>query len=192
MNQEDIANKWSSHVNAAFVQLKNAADKEGFLRSVNEYVAVHNESEPHYTIKEFGAVPLAELHLSSNDIRNDISWDGNAEARIGLPIIALFMLALACFNYLNIAVVSAIKRLKEIGLRKTIGAKRRSIAVQFVVENIILTGFAALVGLVLCVFIFIPWFNTLTMEPMGLRVLDLELWAFIGITLLVTGLVSGI
>ena len=92
---------------------------------MDKYKELQNEVEKDWTISSFGFVKLHDLHLASDEIRDDISYDGSDEGRIGLPFIASFILALACFNYINIAIVSASKRLKEIGLRKVVGASKK-------------------------------------------------------------------
>ncbi|MEM7299272.1 MAG: FtsX-like permease family protein, partial [Bacteroidota bacterium] len=103
-----------------------------------------------------------------------------------------FMLLLACFNYINIAIVSAAKRLKEIGVRKVIGANKRLVIIQFMAENIFITLFALFVGLLLGMFVFLPWFNQLFNINLELRLTDGNLWIFLLSVLLFTGIASGI
>src|SRR5690606_13840148 len=107
-------------------------------------------------------------------------------------IIAIFMLALACFNYINIAVVSAAKRLKEIGIRKVIGANRRQVVIQFLAQNVFVTSFALVLGFVLCVAVFLPWFIGFTGWNLEMDLVDKNLWIFLVSLLLFTGIVSGI
>jgi ABC-type antimicrobial peptide transport system permease subunit len=102
------------------------------------------------------------------------------------------MLALACFNYINIAIVSAAKRLKEIGVRKVIGANRGRVIIQFLSENIVITFFALVMGCVLGIFIFIPWFVQFTGWNLELKLLNENLWIFLLVLLLFTGIASGI
>ena len=116
----------------------------------------------------------------------------NYSSTIALSIIALFMLALACFNYINIAIVSAAKRLKEIGVRKTMGATRRIVIVQFLTENTVVTFFALILGFILAVFFFIPGFEQLVHIRMGFRLTDATLWIFLPSIMLFTAAASGI
>ena len=159
---------------------------------MQRYLQAQNQANTDWPITDFRLVALQDLHMESGNIRNDISWDGNAEARVGLPIIAGIIMILACFNYINIAIVSATRRLKEIGLRKAIGARRAQIRFQFLAENILLTLLALCLGLMLAVSLFLPWFNGLTGDPMDLSLIDLQLWLFLLISLLITGFLSGI
>jgi hypothetical protein len=102
------------------------------------------------------------------------------------------MLALACFNYINIAIVSAAKRLKEIAVRKVIGAHRLRVIVQFLTENIVVTFFALLVGVVLAAGIFLPWFVQFSGWPLELQLLDEKLWIFLIGLMFFTGIISGL
>ena len=102
------------------------------------------------------------------------------------------MIVLACFNYINIAIVSAAKRLKEIGVRKVIGANRSKVIVQFLTENVVVTFFALTIGFALCMFVFLPWFVQFSGWQLELRLLNENLWLFLLALLLITGTTSGI
>ena len=78
---------------------------------------------------------------------------------IMLLAIAISILLLVCFNYMNIAIASASNRLKEIGVRKVMGSNRKQIIFQFILENFILCTIGVMIGLLLAKFIFLPWFS---------------------------------
>ncbi|MEM9987531.1 MAG: FtsX-like permease family protein, partial [Bacteroidota bacterium] len=114
------------------------------------------------------------------------------EIIVGLPIMGLFMLALACLNYINMAIGSATKRLKEIGLRKVIGADRRRVVAQFMIEHILVAFLAAVLGLLLCATLFLPWFSGIAGSPLAVQWFSPQLWLFlIGLATMV-GFVSGL
>ena len=183
---------WRKELNATFVQVADASELKAIKSKMNGYKALQNEVETDWPISAFDFVSLHDLHLASDEIRNDISYDASDEGRVGLPFIAAFILALACFNYLNIAIVSASKRLKEIGMRKVIGANRRLIILQFLTENMLLTFFAGVMGFVLAATVFLPWFSTFSGITSDFNLLDGNLWLTLLGILLFTGLVSGI
>ncbi|HEY3402613.1 MAG TPA: FtsX-like permease family protein, partial [Ohtaekwangia sp.] len=185
-------NDWRAFVNATLIQVDNPADIRTIEQGMEKYKSLQNQVEKDWAIASFAFEPLSELHFRSADIRNDISADDNAEVRIGMPVIALFMLALACFNYINMAIVSAAKRLKEIGVRKVIGANRLRVIVQFLTENIFITFFALIVGCILGITIFIPWFIRFSGWDLNIDLMDRNLWIFLTGLLLFTGLASGI
>lgn len=186
---------WSAFVNATFIQVDEATHITEIQNGMNKYRLLQNQdARREWAISKFTFEPLATLHERAEYIRNDISWSSksNYESVIYFVIIAVFMIALACFNYINIAIVSAAKRLKEIGLRKTIGASRKTVIVQFLSENIVITFFALIIGVILGVSIFIPWFERSFQFSMGFSLTDENLWLYLAAVLLFTGIASGI
>lgn len=183
---------WSAFLNATFIQVDDPAAIPALEKGVENYKARQHEADPDWLISSFAFEQLTTLHARSASIKEAIVSDYNEEGRIGMPIIAFFMIALACFNYINIAIVSAAKRLKEIGVRKVIGANKVKVIIQFLTENVVITGFALLVGLILGIVIFIPWFVQFSGWPLEIRLLNPNLWIFLGVLLLFTGIASGI
>ncbi|MBA4058045.1 MAG: hypothetical protein C0490_25230, partial [Marivirga sp.] len=102
------------------------------------------------------------------------------------------MLVLACLNYINIAIVSVARRLKEIGVRKSVGATRKKLIVQFLSENVVVTFFALILGLILAVTIFIPGFEQMWHFSMGFTLLDKDVWIYLPSVLILTAVASGI
>ncbi len=186
---------WGSMVNATFIQLANPADTVLFNRGMDKYRKLQNEAvSQDWAISSFGFEPLATLHERSEYIRDDISRSSanNYKSIMFMVGLSIFLLALACFSYINIAVVTATRRLKEIGMRKCIGATRRIITVQFLAENIVLTSFALVVGLILAVAFFIPGFEALWSFDMDFNFLDPNLLIYLPLLLLFTSIASGI
>ncbi|MEJ7645810.1 MAG: FtsX-like permease family protein [Chryseolinea sp.] len=186
------ANDWDKFLSATLIQVEDASDVQFIKERMGKYQALRNQAEDDWAISSFAFEPLGTLHERSAQIRDDISYDDNVEGRIGMPIIAIFMLSLACFNYINIAIVSAAKRLKEIGVRKAIGANRSKVIIQFLTENMVITFFALVIGLFLGSMIFVPWFTQFSGWDLEIRFADNHLWIFLVALLLATGLLSGI
>lgn len=183
---------WSEFLSATFIQVDNSAHIKTIEQGAEKYKAVQNQADPDWIISSFAFEPVATLHERSANIKDAIVKDFNTEGRIGMPIIAIFMIMLACFNYINIAIVSAAKRLKEIGVRKVIGANKLKVIIQFLTENVVITLFALAIGLILGIFIFIPWFAQFSGWPLEIKLLNTNLWIFLGALLLFTGIASGI
>lgn len=182
---------WSKFVAATLVQLDQPEQADEVTRQMEKYRQLQNEASPDWAISSFSLESLVTLHERAANIRDGIAHDYNVEGRIGMPIIAIFMIVLACFNYINIAIVSAAKRLREIGVRKVIGASRLKVIVQFLTENIVVTLFALAIGVALCYFIFMPWFVQFTGWELELRLLSNDLWIFVLALVLFTGIASG-
>jgi len=187
---------WTAFLSATLIQVADPADIKIIERGMEKYKLLQHEAVTEdWAIASFAFEPLAAVHLKTDNIRDDIFRDGSASnvSSIGfLSVVSLLMLVLACFNYINIAIVSAAKRLKELGVRKTIGATRRVIMVQFLSENVVITFFALSIGLLLAWLVVIPWFEGLWHFSMDFRFNDPKLWIYLPAILLVTGIVSGI
>ncbi len=188
-------NDWSAFVKATLIQVEDPANLELIEQAMEKYRLLQNEVQHDWAISSFAFERLESLYRNSSDIRNGISlrgFESNVKGIWMISIIALILLLLACFNYINIAIVSAAKRLKEIGLRKVIGANRRMIVTQFLAENMLITFFATILGLLFGGVVVIPWFERLWTLNLEFTLLDVNLWLFLAITLFFTGIVSGL
>lgn len=186
---------WNAFVNATLIQIDDPANLESIKKGMEKYRAIQNKAaEEDWAITSFGFEPLATLHIASEDIRDGISRSSktNYTSIKFMVVIAFFLLILACFNYINIAIATAAKRLKEIGVRKSIGATRKKVIVQFLTENVVITFFALFIGLILGYTFFIPGFEFLWSFSMDFKLLDPTLWIFLAAILLFTSIASGI
>jgi len=133
--------------------------------------------------------PLTDIHLYSH-FRNDVDGQGNIQYVRIFTLVAVFIIFIACINFMNLATALSGARAKEVGLRKTIGALRRQLIFQFMGESILLAFISLCLALVF-VRVAIPFFNTLASKSITLDLLDIRLIAqVLGITLLV-GLLAG-
>jgi putative ABC transport system permease protein len=110
------------------------------------------------------------------------SWENGQRGSINniyiLSIIAVFILLIACFNYINLATARASRRLKEVGLRKSLGAFRRMLVAQFLGESIIVAFVSGILAFLFAWLAF-PAFRTLVDSPLSLSILP-NLWLTLG------------
>ncbi|MEL7003005.1 MAG: FtsX-like permease family protein [Bacteroidota bacterium] len=187
-------NDWGSFVNATLVQVENPSDIPLITEGMEKYRLLQNDVQKDWAISSFKFESLATLYKNSGHIRHDISNDEYMifyNSSISFIIIGLFVILLASVNYINIAMVSAAKRLKEIGLRKVIGASRKMVIIQFLGENILVMSIALLIGVVLGIAVFIPWLETAGSFSMDFNLYDRTLWIVLPGILLFTAFVSG-
>ena len=113
--------------------------------------------------------PLTDIHLHS-DFASDLSPSGDVRYVYGFGAIALFMLLIAAFNFMNLSTAGATKRAGEVGIRKVMGSVRSALVEQFLVESLLLTAIALVlaVGLVLLA---LPAFNAMTNHTLALNFL---------------------
>jgi putative ABC transport system permease protein len=185
---------WNTIVNATLIQVNEPEEVKVIASNMDTYRSLQNKAvKEDWAISSFGFEPLATLHAKSEDIRDDISRSSKTShsSVMYMTFIGSFMLMLACFNFINIAIASAAKRLKEIGVRKSIGASRSAVIIQFLSENVVITFFALLLGLLIGYTFFIPGFEYLWHFSMGFSFADKMLWIYLPAILLITAIASG-
>jgi putative ABC transport system permease protein len=124
--------------------------------------------------------PLISIYMAPQR-----SWENGTRGSLNnvyiLSIIAIFILAIACFNYINLATARASRRLKEVGLRKSLGALRRMLIAQFLGESIIVVFLSSVLAVFLA-WIALPSFRTLVESPLSFSILP-NPWLIIGAAL---------
>lgn len=103
--------------------------------------------------------PFSEIHLSTK-INNDFDLKGNGQQINLFIIIAILILALACINYMNLSIARSINRAKEVGLRKTVGAGKKQLIAQFLIESVFFSFLAFFIAL-FAVSLLLPEFGLL-------------------------------
>ncbi|MDN5203753.1 ABC transporter permease [Fulvivirgaceae bacterium BMA10] len=183
---------WKDFTSATFIHLNNGEYIDGITSQMDKYLALQNEAAEDWKIQSFGFQSLRKISLLDFETRGSIADGGHPASRLTMSIIGIFLLAMACLNYINVAIVSASTRLKEIGLRKAIGGSRASVIRQFLTENLILCFIALILGLLLAYFLFLPGLNSvIPIEmPFHFSSIPLTIVFFVGL-LMLTGFLSG-
>ena len=185
---------WSTYTNATFFQLKNLSDLETVTANMDRYLELQNAASDDWPISAFTIDNLPLLSRHAWNIRGSFANGVHPAAFVVYPLIAVFLLLLSCFNYMNIAIATAARRLKEIGVRKVVGSSKNQLVAQFLSENILLCLLALVLGALAAHFIIIPSFNQLFegWPPVYLMLTDnLGLWIFFIVLLVITGVASG-
>ena len=138
---------------------------------------------------DFHLQPLTAIHLHS-DMQIDLPGHGNIQYVNIFFVVAIFILAVACINFMNLATARSERRAKEVGLRKVVGAARYQLVFQFLGESLIYS-FLSLIIAIGIVLLLLPVFRMLTEKTLTIQFLDGKLW--IGLTgiAVLTGLISG-
>lgn len=105
----------------------------------------------------FSLTPITDIHLHS-DTKYELEANGNSRYVLIFSALALFILLLACANFINLSTAGAAARSKEIGIRKVMGSLKKQLMTQFLVESILLTALSMLLAFLL-IFLLLPWFN---------------------------------
>ncbi len=134
------------------------------------------------------AQPYGERYLYGN-YANGKAVGGRIQYVLLFSVIALLILIIACVNFVNMATAKASLRIKEIGVKKSVGAHKRNLLFQFTNESLIMAAISMLVALVIAYFI-LPAFNEIAGKQLGLS-LGYELGALVFLITLFTGLIAG-
>lgn len=135
--------------------------------------------------------PLESIHLQSN-IGTELEANGSMTRVVTFSVIAVFILVIACVNYMNLTTARALRRAKEVGMRKMLGAKKPDLLGQFLTESFIMTIIAGILAVFLC-FLFLPQFNAFSGKSISRSVFTVpEVATGLLISMLVIALVSGL
>lgn len=179
--------QWSNNGPRTFVLLNPNVEPEQFSEKIRNYIALKTNKQTSNI--ELFLQKNSDAYLYSN-FKNGQSDGGRIEYVRMFVIVAVFILIIACINFMNLATARSVKRAKEVGVRKVVGAGRQSLIAQFVGESLLIS-FLALSVAVLVVVLLLPVFNELTGKKLAFQVTDLSLWFLLLSLTLLTGLLSG-
>lgn len=152
--------------------------------SYDEYVAAGNGYNYHLH-------HIKDIHLHSN-LENEMKANGNINYVYIFSIIAVFILAIACINFMNLSTARSTERGKEVGIRKVLGSAKGQLMGQFLTESIMVSFLSAVVAMIAAILI-LPAFGSLADRPLEIGQLfaPLPLLAVVGIIFLI-GFLAGI
>jgi putative ABC transport system permease protein len=186
---EERMQAWSWHQFYTYVRLKPGAD----VAALQQKFQAHMKKEIFPTLGQEGSTflphfqPLRDIHLKSSDFVYDNAIRGNETYVKALTIIAVFVLVIACFNFINLATARSFRRAKEIGVRKVVGAGRRQLILQFIGETVLLS-LIAIVLATLATFFILPSLNQFTNKSIQFNPFTNPI---LGLAILVAGVVIG-
>jgi predicted permease len=189
----DIKNYvWDNFNFYSYVQLDEniASSKTAMAKLTQQADTLYRKQIPAEFLKvDFTLQPAPSIHLHS-DYQADVSGHGSYLYVKIFFIVAIFILIVACINFMNLSTARSARRAKEVGLRKVVGAVRGQLIGQFLGESIMIS-FLSLVLAILLVWLLLPAFNLLAGKELVISLFDAKLLlTLVGIAL-VTGLIAG-
>lgn len=162
---------------ATFVKLDYGVNPDNVEQQLAHYIPIRNEARKDRTVESYQLLPF---HYKFSGLFNSrfLRHDTELEGFLIFGSLALMILLIACFNAANISIALAAKRLKEIGVRKAMGAGREHIFGQFIAETFLVMISALLIGALLT-----PWFSA---KLISFGSLDYSLSDLNGINLLIS------
>lgn len=142
-----VANDWSSNELFTYVKLKDKANPADVAGQMNVLVNTNRTFEPGEKVN-YSLQPITEIYFGSSDMQSSGPFrSGNRLYVYIFGALALFLLIIACINYMNLTTAHASNRFKEIGVRKASGALRSNLAMQFLSESILITSISFLLAI---------------------------------------------
>jgi putative ABC transport system permease protein len=185
---------WKFNTAALFIMVPDKSSLKSITQSLKSYTSVQNEAREDFKINRFTLIPLKEVGSNSRTTWSSSLFPAlHPAAVISPPVMALFILLIACFNFANTSISTFSKRLKEIGLRKTFGGQRRQLVSQFMFETVVICSLALFVAIVIAEFL-VPAYSSLW-AYMSIKLSFTKyvvFWLFLILLLLLTGFISGV
>lgn len=195
-NEKTAAESSWKSMNTLFVQIRNPVDLPSIGTALQAYIEPQNKAQEdlqfsEYYLQQFSTLASnfhGETWLSGEQLR----WGFPPSAVVAPGIMAIFLLLLACFNFTNTSIAIAGKRLKEIGVRKTMGGLRSELIVQFLGESLVICFVALLLGLLMAEYL-VPTYNELWPNiELTLSYRDnVSFFFFLVLLLILTALIAG-
>ncbi len=188
--EDFIASDWSSNNYTTYLTLDKKADVEKTTQKLNQLVVANRTDNK--VKRSFSLQPLTAIHFYSAGIEgNPAERKGNLSYIYVFSIVALFVLLIACINYMNLTTARFANRGKEIAVRKVTGALRSNLIGQFLSEALLIAIIALILSLGVTKLL-LPAFNAFTEKQLDLGVTtDPRIWFGIIAAVLVVGLFAG-
>ncbi len=173
---------WGSNNFITYLSLIKGNSNSGLLVKINSAVQEFYppENPPKYIFQ-----PLRDIYL------HGLQGSGPIKYVYIFSFAAIFILVIACANFTNLSTAGSVKRIKEVALRKVIGAQRKNLIIQFLGESLIISFAALLAAIILFIFL-IPIFNDLSGKNLTLDILsESGFWIKVIFVGILTGLIAG-
>lgn len=179
-------NNWGNNSFQVFLELNDPSRYAEVENAVRDMLTKNGQTDPK---KEFFLHPLLKWRLYSK-FENGVATGGGSDYVQLFTIIAIFIIVIACINFMNLATARSERRAKEVGIRKSVGSRKHELILQFMAESIVL-AFVAFVIAVLLAQLILPYYNTLVEKQLFIDYASAQFWIFAATMVLVTGLVAG-
>lgn len=182
----DNMTNWGNYSFQVFAELNDPTNHTTVEESVKMMLQEHGETD---TKPEYFLYPMERWRLFSS-FENGVETGGMNDYVQMFTIIAIFIIIIACINFMNLATARSERRAREVGVRKSIGSKRRELVLQFIGESTFI-AFIAFAIAILTAQLLLPYYNNLVDKKLFIDYTSSQFWiASLGMVLLV-GLVSG-
>ena len=177
---------WGNYSFQVFVELNDAKNEAAVNKSIKMMLQEHDQKD---TKPEFFIYPMLRWRLYSS-FENGVETGGMNEYVQLFTIIAVFIIVIACINFMNLATARSERRAREVGIRKSVGSRRFELILQFVGESTFISLVAFVIA-VLAAQLLLPYYNQLVEKQLVIDYTSKEFWIFSLSLIFITGIVSG-
>ena len=186
---KEMQNPWGSNYTQTFAQIADNVDMEKVSAKIKDVKLNKVQGEEKRYKPVVFLHPMSKWHLHS-DFKDGINVGGRIGTVWLFGIIGIFVLLLACINFMNLSTARSEKRAKEVGIRKAIGSVRKQLVTQFFSESILISIIAFFVALLLVILI-LPPFNSVAEKQISIDWTNPVFWLAALAFCLLTGVVAG-
>ena len=177
---------WENNSFQMYALLNESATESEVNSVIKDIIKQNNPKAP---TAELFLHPMSKWRLFS-DFKNGKNAGGTIEYVRLFTAIAIFVLIIACINFMNLATARSESRAREVGIRKSVGSRRKELIFQFLGESLLITFISFLIGIVL-VELVLPSYNTLVNKDISINYSNPLLWSIAGALILIIGVFSG-
>jgi len=189
LKENDWAKSWGNNGPVAYLLLRPDADPKAFDKKIAHFLDAYNKEQTAAFKEQIGIQKFTDVYLHS-DLRDGKVSGGRIEYVELFSVVAVFILMIACINFMNLTTARSVKRSREIGIRKVVGAVRPVLIRQFIGEAILLTFLAVAIAVIL-VAVLLPVFNTITQKQIEYPFGDVTFWLWLVSLTVITGIIAG-
>ncbi|MGV3601924.1 MAG: ABC transporter permease [Dyadobacter fermentans] len=199
---ESRMNAWGSHNFNTYILFREGINAQDFEKNfetiLQKYTSKWIQSFLGSSLEEvrksgnylvYTLMPLTDIHLQS-DRTAEVNANGNIQYVYIFALVAIFLLAIACVNFMNLATARSANRAKEVGVRKALGSERSALVSQFLTESVLLSFFSLALAIVMA-YLALPLFNNLASKQIVFPVANLWFWLVLLLTAGVVGVLAG-
>jgi len=175
---------WNDFSYMTLVKLRAGASADLVNKRLGPMLKKYNDADQQHFL-----YPLGKLHLYGTFVNGKSAGGAIEQIRL-FVILAGGILLIACINFMNMATAKSERRAKEVSVKKTIGADRLSLIMQFLTESMVLAAIGVVIAIAL-IELFLPIFNNLLSIHMEIGYFSMKIWVVIIGLVLLTGLIAG-
>jgi putative ABC transport system permease protein len=178
---------WGNYSFQVFVELNDPKNHTAVENSVRKMLAAHGEDKE--IEHNMFLYPMLRWRLYSN-FENGVEQGGMSDYVQLFTIIAIFIIVIACINFMNLATARSERRAREVGIRKSVGSRRHELIFQFIGESMII-AFISFAIAILVAQLLLPYYNTLVDKKLFIDYTSAEFWLYSLGIIVITGVIAG-